>query len=387
MYTDVADVTGENALSLLYASKKYAIQQLVDKCLALLTDGQSIENVCSILEQSHFYNEEDYRARSLVFICQHASNVLQTTGFLELCRDCITKIVASDTLQCDERVVFEAVTKWAEHQCDKSGLDNIPEVLRTQLGGVLYLVRFPTMDSEYFTDVVSDSLLLNDAEKVELFKSFYKTASKSKESGNLFNEHKRDFVRAAVSSASASSASGVKRKGSGAMLGAFKGDESIQICMRFNTVSEDESWYVDAAEPDAIAFQANVNVYMHGILVYGSYIGEGMFDVQTTVRDSSDNLLVRYSSTIKTSEYQLTYTILFDEAIKLQRTHRYVVAIQVNGVVGVETYMGRYGNATVHTGNSVTFTFYKTRYSVNGTDVKTGQIPGILFSVLSPGNV
>lgn len=372
LYTDVADVNGENALSLLYASKKYAINQLVRKCLTFITDGQTTDNVCSILEQAHFFNEEEFRTRALNYILQHAADVLMTSGFQELCDDCVKLVVCSDRLMCEEDRVLDAVTRWAEYKCQKSGKEGRPEMLRGTLGDILYLVRFPLLDKEYFTNVVSDSALLNDAEKVQLFKYFYR--SDATEAG-LFKTRKRDIGQAGNSE-------DIRSDGStDTSISAVRGKDSssIQTCMRFSRVSIDDSWYC-GDHPDAIAFQSNVDVCLHGILVYGCAIGESIYNVQTAVYDDSDTGLVTHDCDINTSEYQQTYAILFNSALHLKHNRRYTVTVKMGDANDMDTYEGVGGQTNVTADNGVKFTFFKSRRSANGTDVKIGQIPGLLFS-------
>jgi hypothetical protein len=45
---------------------------------------------------------------------------------------------------------------------------------RAELGNLLYLIRFPLMGKEYYTDIISEMDILSDKEKVELFKFYYR---------------------------------------------------------------------------------------------------------------------------------------------------------------------------------------------------------------------
>lgn len=362
IYTDETEVSGENVLPLLYTAKKYCVQKLVRKCLAFLENGRSPDNICQILEQAHLYDEEDFRDKSLRYILDNARDVLKSSAFLDLCHECVKKIVSYDELQADEKTVLEAVTSWGENQCQKQNIENNSENLRTVLADVLYLVRFPLLGESFFTNVVSDLGLLTDKEKVELFKFFYKPGYKT----DIFITRNRY----ASSNISQHSVPPLKKSE----------DRSIQTCMRFNRVCDDGSWYC-GGEPDAIAFSTNQNLWIHGMLVYGSYIGEASYDVTSTVYDSSDLEMVHIRRTIKTSEHQLTYVILFEEAVQVAREKRYSVLVKLINPDGIDTYQGTDGNSSVKVGN-VKFTFSKSKHSRNGTDVKMGQIPGLLFSTV-----
>ncbi|XP_045166432.2 BTB/POZ domain-containing protein 6-like isoform X2 [Mercenaria mercenaria] len=360
MYTDETEITGENVLPLLYTAKKYSVHKLVHECLRFLDKGSSPENICDILEQAHIYDEEEFQEKSVRYILENAGYVLKSSSFLELCHTCVKKVVTCDELQADERTVLEAVTRWGEHRCKKQNLENSNENLRTVLGDILYLVRFPLLGETYFTNVVSDTGLLTDAEKVELFKFFYKSGFKTDTFINKNRYAQREMSQHSIAP--------VKKSD----------DSSIQTCMRFNRVSDDGSWCC-SGEPDAIAFSTNQNLWIHGTLVYGAYIGEGTYDVTCSIYNSLDSEMVQIRKQIKTSEHQLTYVVLFEEAVQVYKDKRYSVLAKLTNPDGIDTYQGTEGNSSVKVG-SVKFTFSKSKHSRNGTDVKMGQIAGLLFS-------
>lgn len=347
---------------MLYAAKKYSIQVLVRQCLKFLSNGRSPDNICDILEQAHFYDEEDFRDQSIKFILENAREVLKSPSFRELCADCVRKIVACDELQTDERTVLDAVTSWGEFQCEKRNMERTNENIRTVLGDLLFLVRFPLLGESYFTNVASESDLLTDCEKVDLFKYFYKSGYKTFK----FITRNR-YATGAISQHS------IKPEQQ-------PDDRSIQTCMRFSRVCDDGSWYC-GGEPDAIGFSANQNIWIHGALVYGSYIGEGTYDVTCSIYDSSDTEINVVRKQIKTSEHQLTYVLLFERAMAVLKDKKYSILVKLTNPDGIDTYQGKDGNSYVSIGY-VKFTFMKSKHSRNGTDVKMGQIPGLLFSTV-----
>lgn len=71
--------------------------------------------------------------------------------------------------------------------------------------------------------------------------------------------------------------------------------------------------------------------------------------------------------------------ILFDKQLKIVKGRKYCVAVEMSNIDGVDTYRGCEGQSNVNVGN-VKFTFYKSKRSRNGTEVREGQIPGLLFS-------
>ena len=363
LYTDKTNVTGDNVLALLYTSKKYNVSALSHHCLTFLNNGRSPDNICTILEQAHLYEEDEFIQKSIDYILVNAREVLMSSSFKDLCFQCVLKIISFDELQADERTVLEAVTKWGEHKCHRQKKEPNPENIRDVLGDILFAVRFPLLGENYFTNVVSDSNLLTDSEKVELFKFFYKSGAQV----SSFISRNR-YETCVISKHSVTQE--------------LKPDDRyIQTCMRFTSVCDDGSWYC-GGEPDAIAFTSSQIIWLHGALVYGSYIGDGNYDITYSVYDASERELSQMRTEIKTSEHQLTYILMLDEPLKILKDMKYTLLVKVTNPDGIDTYQGKDGATSVNVGN-VKFTFAKSKFSRNGTDVKMGQIPGLLFSSLT----
>ncbi|XP_041373870.1 BTB/POZ domain-containing protein 6-like [Gigantopelta aegis] len=53
LYTDVISIDGRNVISLLYASKKYDIVDIENKCLTYIESSMSPHEVCFVMEQAH----------------------------------------------------------------------------------------------------------------------------------------------------------------------------------------------------------------------------------------------------------------------------------------------------------------------------------------------
>ncbi|KAL3853691.1 hypothetical protein ACJMK2_017214 [Sinanodonta woodiana] len=360
MYTDETELTADNVLPLLYAAKKYNLKGLVRNSLAFLQEGRSVENICVIFEQAYIYDDEEFMKTSLEFINVNGRSVLQSAAFLELSPDCVKKIVSADELHTDERTVLESVVKWGEAQCKKKNIEPSPTSIRSAIGDILYLIRFPLLEESYFTNVVSDMSILSDSEMVELFKYFYKSGATVQK----FVSRERNV------SDSVAKHTFPKHNN--------QEERTIQTCIRFQNVCDDGSWYC-GGEPDAIGFFTNQNISLHGVLVYGSYIGEGRYDITCTVYENEDTELLQIKTYIRTSEHQPTYPILFENSVKINQGRRYTILIRVVCPEGMDTYQGKNGTQSVGVGN-VKFNFFKSKLSRNGTDTKMGNIPGILFT-------
>ena len=77
------------------------------------------------------------------------------------------------------------------------------------------------------------------------------------------------------------------------------------------------------------------------------------------------------------------YPILFDEPIPLQANRWYVAWARISGP---SSDCGSSGQSVVNTEDQVIFYFKSSKKSNNGTDVNAGQIPQLLYKVISSGS-
>ncbi|VDI33996.1 BTB/POZ domain-containing protein 6-like [Mytilus galloprovincialis] len=356
LYCEDTDIKPDLVLQLLYAAKKYSIQSLVKVCVKYLELDRSAENICTIFEQSYIFDEQDLQEKCLAYIRIHAPDVLHSNDFLELSPHCLELVLQDDLLRVDEQTILSCVLKWASNKCTKKEKEVSSENQRAELGHLLYLIRFPLMGKEYFTDVISEMDILSDKEKVELFKFFYQKGSKI----TTFITHERsekiDELEARDS----------------------EDTRPIQTCIRYHSVYEDGSWYC-GGEPDAVAFTTNRPIILHGVLVYGSYIGEGVYDITCSLYDTVDHEVATRRTRLKTSESQHTYPVLLEHPVTITNSKKHTVVVKLTNAEGLDTYQGKGGTTSVNCG-TVRFSFSKSKYSRNGTDTKIGQIPGLLFT-------
>jgi len=130
------------------------------------------------------------------FIEENATDIVQSNGFLQLARECLTVILKSSNLTINEVDLFEGVEKWAEAECKRQGLKSSTETKRTVLGELINLIRFPDMTMQEVCTKVQSSGLLNADELLSLFtylgaskenKPKIKFPTKPREGGGLFH--------------------------------------------------------------------------------------------------------------------------------------------------------------------------------------------------------
>lgn len=245
LYCEDTDIKPDLVLQLLYAAKKYSIQSLVKVCVKYLELDRSADNICTIFEQSYIFDEQDLQVKCMAYIRNHAADVLLSEDFLELSPHCLELILQDDLLRVNEQTILTSVLKWASNKCSKKGKEVNAENQRAELGNLLYLIRFPLMGKEYYTDIISEMDILSDKEKVELFKFYYRKGSKTSTFITQERSEKMDEFDTKES----------------------EDTRPIQTCIRYQSVYEDGSWYC-GGEPDAIAFTTNRPITLHGVLVY-----------------------------------------------------------------------------------------------------------------------
>ncbi|XP_041361660.1 BTB/POZ domain-containing protein 2-like [Gigantopelta aegis] len=166
VYTDDVTVDSDNVRHLLYLAKKYSTGKLEDVCLAFLETSLTAENVCTILEQANFFNEDEIHNKSMTYILENGKSTLESPDFLNLSQKSVLDVVKSDDLQADEKEVFQAAFEWAKHQCEQKHVAINTETLRTQLGDIVQQIRFHLLDREFFAQTVHPSGMLTDKEQL-----------------------------------------------------------------------------------------------------------------------------------------------------------------------------------------------------------------------------
>lgn len=132
-------------MDLYYAAKKYILPELVDKCSDYMTIHLCPEYTCRILEFPNLFEDEDLKVFFIIinfkiiyifynFIIHHVLCInikeeclsllrertvesLAPPDFEELPQSTVLAIVQEEDLNIRELELFNAVGRWAEHQC------------------------------------------------------------------------------------------------------------------------------------------------------------------------------------------------------------------------------------------------------------------------------
>lgn len=161
----------------------------------------------------------------------------------------------------------------------------------------------------------------------------------------------------------------------------------------FVTVSRFEShgggWGYSAHSIEAIRFMPDTDILLGG---YGLFGGRGeytakikLFDIGIDGGDQENDgeLLTETEEIPYECGPRQKYSVLFDEPVSLQANRWYVAWAKIGGP---SSDCGSGGQGMVTAEDQVMFYFKSSKRSNNGTDVNAGQIPQLLYRVITPEN-
>ncbi|KAI6191382.1 BTB/POZ domain-containing protein 2 [Aphelenchoides bicaudatus] len=149
-----------NVMEVLYAAKKYAIDQLVSECVRFLLKGLTASNAVCLLGQARLFHENTLIDRCFEMIDRNTDLSLQPQNVEETDHDTLLELLSRTQLDpSSELVIFNAALSWAKAECERQKIDASIANMREQLGVALKLIRFPRMTVQEFGIVASSSLL------------------------------------------------------------------------------------------------------------------------------------------------------------------------------------------------------------------------------------
>lgn len=341
-YCDDTHLSTENVFGTLYLAKKYVVPHLEEICVVFLEKNLDADNALDIVPQAILLNEEQLQERCLDIIDCRTTQVLDSRRFNDISRDLLKSVLARDTLWAEEIDIFKAVLRWAEKECNRSGIEGTAGNLRKVVGDCLNLIRFPTMTDREFADHVARSGLLTAEEALDIFLYFTSTS--------------KPILKFPA----------VPRIG-----------PAMHHIRRF-PAAEDGMRFGYYGTEEGIKFQTDRDISIDGLGLYGAVEGnsEGRYEIITQIIKENQILKhMRYTSTATSDEN--IYKIMFDEPVPIMRGvwHSVVVRLQ-----GPRSWKGVNGLKRVVC-HGVTFLF--TDYTVNSiTSDSQGQIPDLLFRLI-----
>ena len=165
LYTEKVYLSGMNVMQVLYLAEKYMVPNLTKRCNSFLNLNLDTSNVFSVLEHADFFSNDHLASDCWYFVDKNAKDVLSSAEFLAIERSVLENVVARDTSNVEEVVLFKAVDCWAVKECERQNLEAEGPVKRLLLGDeVIKNIHFPVMRKDLFMDVVIRSNILTKEE-------------------------------------------------------------------------------------------------------------------------------------------------------------------------------------------------------------------------------
>ena len=128
----------DNALPVLYVSKKYLISYLYKEAVRFLEKKLNASNVCAFLSEGQLFSEEDLAERLAQYadefqyafppfrcwelVDAQAEKVLQSDGFLAADYETVRQIISRSSLNVNEKTVYDRAVEWAKDECKRFGV-------------------------------------------------------------------------------------------------------------------------------------------------------------------------------------------------------------------------------------------------------------------------
>ena len=124
LYTDEVSIGPDTVMSTLYAAKKYTVPTLEQRCVDFLKSNLGPDNAFTLLSQARLFDEPQLAEMCLTCIDKHTVDSFNAEGFTDIDVDTLRAVLARDSLSARENQLFEAVVKWADHECRRNGIAN-----------------------------------------------------------------------------------------------------------------------------------------------------------------------------------------------------------------------------------------------------------------------
>ena len=344
LYTDQCNLTPETAMKIMYLAKKYIVPSLTQKCVDVVQASVKPENVLTVLEHSIQFDEKEMEKKCWEMVDLQSSKVAISDTFNDISQGTLIKLLQRDTLNIREIELFQAVLKWCENECSKTGLDVSAENKRAVLGDAIYQIRFTTMSQKEFAQHVSSSGLLTSDEIVAVYDKLngidtpsLKWKLPQRQSNAL---HRIRF-------------------------------------QRFPEIDLDPNrWHYDGY-PDRLSFRVNKPAILHGVRLFGGTNGS-RYEVSLEVNGTS-TVSGTYTSELN-NDGIYGFDVMLPAPISVDQDKAVTMKATIRGPT---SYGGDNGKESVVV-DGVTVTFIGAGCApTNGTNLERGQFPQIILSVLS----
>ncbi|XP_064646861.1 uncharacterized protein LOC135499827 isoform X2 [Lineus longissimus] len=166
--------TNTDTFEVLNISKVLGLAALKEHCENLVSQSLCAENACGYLtaalrngKTDDILRADSFANRCVDFILENAEKCVMTTGWLQLTKEALIRIISTDTFSLKEEEVWRAVLSWAKYNADIP-LDKQSQdwkeaekcLLKKHLQGIIEHVRLLLIDSKVFAEEIESTGLI-----------------------------------------------------------------------------------------------------------------------------------------------------------------------------------------------------------------------------------
>ena len=162
LYSDETNLTASCVLRVMYLAEKYMVPGLLEECAEFLKNEIDAENAFDVLTQCEcFRDTEELQERCWSIVDLQTRQCLRSKSFLTTSEGILLDLVRRETIDIDERELFQAVLSWAEARCRRLSLEPKPQNIKQVLGGAISHIRVSSIEDKDLLNRVLESGILD----------------------------------------------------------------------------------------------------------------------------------------------------------------------------------------------------------------------------------
>ncbi|XP_052798071.1 BTB/POZ domain-containing protein 6-like [Mya arenaria] len=383
LYTGELKIEGISVDKVLSLAERYGARELIKQLVAIQLETMDAEMFCPFVRKNENHMTELIKHKCLEYVFNQPFKVFQSGTFSILPRSFLKEILEHEMLVIDEEVLCTAVLLWVSKECETAHMEVNGKNQRKVLGDMIYLIRFPLLSQDYFTENISEKGLLTEHEEVQLLKYFLK--AKNAIQSLKFETKKRTAPKVPFKFSphleNGPTVGGLHTTGSRPILATSETEKQGYVS-RFT--ERGIGWGYRSNRKDAIAFTVSGDIILKYIDIYGTCKDNGTLDVTVALMDTKKQV----SETDMKVPCQLTnasglYEVGIENdtgsyGVHLKAGTEYHLILTINGG---NTFYGKNGKAKVFA-DGIEFNFMTSQYSTNNTNTNIGQIAALKFTIV-----
>lgn len=152
-YSSRGILTKGNIAEVMELGKKYHVPDCINACAELMMTIVTNQNVCWAYEHAINNHHEKLIKYCEAIIGTKTMAVLESKTFQKCTFQVLSRIVKMDSLHCSEAELFKACLAWAKSKAGQPHLT--ADIVKQELGKLLYDIRFGQIAMKELTDIVS----------------------------------------------------------------------------------------------------------------------------------------------------------------------------------------------------------------------------------------